>query len=136
MQNASPANRWWPPSRIKADYVGARDKAPPLGTAALEISYQLYFSGKSRVWGGSPAFIDTRPVDGIVGLARAYLIGWDQFEDVVAQENGRPSASIEVDDQDLVPGFSRQIGSGRYENLLCVGRLDDKPVVTSLRRGH
>ena len=106
-------------------YVGARDNAPPLGTAALEISYQLYFSGTSRVWGGSPAFIDTNPVDGIVGLARAYLIGWDQFEDVVAQENGRPSASIEVDDQDLVPGFSRQIGAGRYENLLCVGRLDD-----------
>jgi hypothetical protein len=118
------------PRGSKRTYVGARDNAAPVGTVALEISYQLYFSGESQVWDGSPAFIDTNPVDGIVGLARAYLIGWDQFEDVVAQENNRPSASIEVDDQDLVPGFSRQIGSGRYENLLCTGRLDDMPVVT------
>jgi hypothetical protein len=118
------------PSGATRTYVGARDNAPPLDAVALEISYQLYFAGESRVWGGSPAFLDTNPVDGVVGLARAYLIGWDQFEDVVAQENGRSSASIEVDDQDLVPGFSRAIGSGRYENLLCTERLDDMPVVT------
>jgi len=118
------------PSGATRTYVGARDKSPPLDAVALEISYQLYFSGESRVWGGSPGFIDTKPVDGVVGRARAYLIGWDQFEDVVAQENGRPSASIEIDDHDLVPGFSRQIGSGRYENLLCTERLNDLPVVT------
>jgi len=118
------------PSGATRNYVGARDKSLPLDVVALKISYQLYFSGESRVWGGSPAFIDTKPVDGVFGLARAYLIGWDQFEDVVAQENSRSSASIEVDDQDLVPGFSRQIGSGRYENLLCAERLDDMPVVT------
>jgi hypothetical protein len=111
-------------------HVGARDKSPPLDAVALKISYQLYFSGKSRVWGGSPAFVDTKPVDEVVGLARAYLIGWDQFEDVVAQENGRRSASIDIDDHELVPGFSRQIGSGRYENLLCTGRLNDMPVLT------
>ena len=111
-------------------YVGARDRSAAADAAALETPYQLYFSGESRVWGGSPAFIDTKPVDGVVGFARAYLIGWDQFEDVVAQENGRPSSPIEVDERNLVPGFSRQIGSGRYENLLCTERLDDMPVVT------
>ncbi len=111
-------------------HVGARDRTPPLDAVAREMSYQLYFSGESRIWGGSPAFIDAEPVDGVVGLARAYLIGWDQFEDVVAQENGRPSTPIEIDDHDLVPGFSRQIGSGPYENLLCTERLNDMPVVT------
>ncbi len=118
------------PSGATRTYVGARDNSPPLDAVALEISYQLYFSGESRVWGGSPAFIDTKPAEGVVGFARAYLIGWDQFEDVVAQENGRSSTSIEVDNHDLVPGFSRQIGSGRYENLLCTERLNDMPVVT------
>jgi len=111
-------------------YVGARDKSLPLDSVALQISYQLYFSGESQVWGGSQAYIDTKPVDGVVALARAYLIGWDQFEDVVAQENRRPAASIEIDDHDLVPGFSRQIGSGPYENLLCTERLNELPVVT------
>jgi hypothetical protein len=118
------------PGGATRTHVGARDKSPPLDAVALEISYQLYFSGTSRLWGGSPAFIDTKPVDGVVGLARAYLIGWDQFEDVVAQENGRPSAPIAIDDHLLVPGFCRKIGSGRYENLLCTERLDDVPVVT------
>ena len=118
------------PSGATRTYVGARDKSPPRDAVALKISYQLYFSGESRVWGGSPTLIDKNPVDGVAGLARAYLIGWDQFEDVVAQENGRPSASIDIDAHDLVPGFSRQIGPGRYENLLCPGRLNDMPVVT------
>jgi hypothetical protein len=118
------------PSGATRTYVGARDKSLPLDVVALKIPYQLYFSGESRVWGGSPAFIDTKRVDGVVGFARAYLIGWDQFEDVVAQENGRSSSSIEVDERNLVPGFSRQIGSGRYENLLCTERLNDMPVVT------
>jgi hypothetical protein len=118
------------PRGAKRTHAGARDKTPPLDTVALKIPYQLYFSGESRLWGGSPAFLDTKPVDGVVGLARAYLIGWAQFEDVVAQENGRPSAPIEIEDHVLVPGFSRQIGSGRYENLLCTGRRNGLPVVT------
>lgn len=111
-------------------YEGARDKSQPLDAVALGISYQLYFSGESRVWGGSPAFLDTKRADETVGLARAYLVGWDQFEDVVAQENGRSPASIDIEDHELVPGFSRQIGSGRYENLLCTQRLNDIPVLT------
>lgn len=118
------------PSGATRTSKGASDKTPPLDSVALRFSHRLYFSGESRLWGGSPAFIDTKPVDGVVCLVRAYLIGWVQFLDVVAQENGRPSASIEIDDCDLVPGFSFQIGSGRYENLLCTERLDDVPVVT------
>ena len=123
-------HRRWSPARTTRTEVGAREKALPLDAVALETSHQLYFSGESRVWGGSPAFIDTKPVDGVVGLARAYLIGWDQFEDVVAQENGRRTASIEIQDHDLVLGFSRQIGPGRYENFLCTQRLNDIPVAT------
>ncbi len=118
------------PRGASRTYVGSRDDSPPRDSVALEIPHQLYFSGESRIWGGSPAFIDRHPIDGVVALARGYLIGWDQFEDVLAQENGRPSSSIEIDDHLLVPGFSRQIGSGRYENLLCTERLNDTPVVT------
>jgi hypothetical protein len=118
------------PSGATRTHQGARDKSLPLDSVALEFSHQLYFSGESRAWGGSPAFLDTKPVDGVACLVRAYLIGWDQFEDVVAQENGRPSAPIEIEDDDLIPGFSCQIGPGRYENLLCTERLNGVPVVT------
>jgi hypothetical protein len=118
------------PSGATRTYKGARDKSPPLDSVALEFSHQLYFSGESRVWGGSPAFIDTKPVHGAVCLLRAYLIRWNQFLDVVAQEGGRPWVSVEIDDCDLVPSFSREIGSGRYERLICTERLNDVPVVT------
>ncbi len=118
------------PSGATRTFVGARDTSPPLDVVALKIPYQLYFSGATRTWGGSPAFIDTTPLDQAIGLARAYLISWDQFEDVVAQENGRPSRSIDIDDHNLVPGFSQQIGSGRYENLLCIEHLHSLPIVT------
>ena len=102
MQNVSPATslvavpaerpgHTWGPATSRHRSTWSRSK----------IAHQLYFHGESRVWGGSPAFIDTVPVDGLAGLARAYLIGWDQFEDVVAQENGRPSTSIEIADRGL-----------------------------------
>jgi hypothetical protein len=97
---------------------------------ALTVPHRLYFSGSSRIWGGSPAFIDTETAGDGHSLARAYLIRWDQFEDVVAQENGRPVAPIEIDDHELEAGFCRGIGPGRYECLLCTERSDDVPVVT------
>ena len=95
------------PRGASRTFAGARDASPPRDSVALELPHQLYFSGESRIWGGSPAFVDREPSDGVVALARGYLIGWDQFEDVIAQENGRPSSSIEIDDDLLVPGFSR-----------------------------
>ena len=118
------------PSRATRTYKGARDKTPPRDWVALRVSHQLYFAGESRIWGGSPAFIDTRSVKGVVCLVRAYLIGWDQFLDVVAQENGRWAGTVEIADDDLVPGFSYQVGSGRYENLLCTDRRNGVPIVT------
>ena len=118
------------PSGATRTFAGARDKSPPCDAVALKIPHQLYFSGRTRVWGGSPAFIDTKPLNDGIGLAQAYLITWDQFEDVVAQENGRRSTSITIEDHDLVPGFSQRIGSGRYENLLCTAQLKTMPVVT------
>jgi hypothetical protein len=63
--------------------------------------------------------------------ARAYLVTWEQFEDVVAQENGRRTSRIDLDRGHLRAAFGTRLGSGRYENLLCFDRQDDGfPVVT------
>jgi hypothetical protein len=62
---------------------------------------------------------------------RAYLITWEQFEDVVAQENGHPTTTpIDLAIDDLMPGFSARLGPGRYENVICLGGLDGNPVLT------
>jgi hypothetical protein len=109
-------------------FHGARDKRPPLASVALEIPYRLYFTGTSKAWGGSPAFIDPQRSDDHRSLVRAYLIRWQQFEDVVAQENVREVAPITIGN--LAEGEMEQIGPGRYETILCVGQRDEVPIVT------
>jgi hypothetical protein len=108
-------------------HAGARDTRLPRATLPLEVPYRLYFSGDSG-WGGAPAFLDTKRTTSARTFARAYLITWEQFEDVVAQENVRASSPIAIGR--LIEGDSTQIGPGRYENLLCVGSREDVPIVT------
>ncbi len=120
------------PPGASRTYDGARDGALPSDSVALSLPHRLYFTRFSKVWGGAPAFVDTALAPEHGALARAYLITWEQFEDVVAQENGRSTAPIEIAPSELEDGFSRPIGTGRgwYENLLCVGRHAGHPVVT------
>lgn len=118
------------PAGASRRYTGARDKTPPKRDRSLEVPYRLYFAGVSTTWGGSPCFIDTEQSHAAPARARAYLITWEQFEDVVAQENGRPGASIDLDLDGLDEGASVRVGPGRYENMLCTGRFDDVPVLT------
>jgi hypothetical protein len=109
---------------------GARDPTHPRQDRPLDIPHPLYFAGTARPWGGSPCFVD--PVPGPEGptRGRAYLITWEQFEDVVAQENGRPTSPVDLDLAEMTEGDSLRIGPGRYETLLYLGRLEGLPVVT------
>jgi hypothetical protein len=93
----------------------------------------LYFYGHSRTWGGAPAaFAPAAPVEqpGAKIFARAWRLTWEQFEDVMAQENGRLTCPLDVEPAALVKGYSMLAGPGRYDRLLCVGTLEDLPVLT------
>jgi hypothetical protein len=112
---------------------GARDTTHPRKDRPLDIDHRLYFAGFAKAWAGAPCFVDTVESPDTPTHARAYLITWEQFEDVVAQENGRPTASIAIDPDrgGLTESCSIRLGPGRYENLLCFGGHDDGfPVVT------
>ena len=63
-------------------------------------------------------------------FARAWRLGWDQFEDVMAQENGRATIPLDVEPAALVDGSSLLVGPGRYDRLVCVGILEGLPVLT------
>jgi hypothetical protein len=117
------------PFGSSSDHPRARDDHPARRAVALEMPYPLYFAGVSKAWGGSPAFIDATTPSGRT-LGRGYLITWEQFEDVVAQENARSSGPLAIGDEELEAGFSRQIGPGRYELLVCTGRREGVPIVT------
>lgn len=110
---------------------GARDPTPPRKDRPFAIPHPLYFTGSAESWGGSPCFVDlVRSLDGGPTHGRAYLITWEQFEDVVAQENGRRTSRIDFDHDGLAAGSSVRLGPGRYETLLCLGVLEGLPVVT------
>ncbi len=94
---------------------------------------RLTFHGHSETWGGAPAFFEPAPPgehSGVEVFVRAWRLGWDQLEDVVAQENGRATHPIEVGAGVPEEGFSMLAGPGRYDQLVCVGTLENLPVLT------
>jgi hypothetical protein len=119
------------PDGARRTYVGCRDRTPPRRDVALLLPGGLRFAGASRVWRGGIAF---HHPDGPGELAaRAYLVSFGQFSDVVAQEARRPVGSDLALDQD---GRRRwPTPSGIYESVLHVGDLDGLPLlmITSLQ---
>jgi hypothetical protein len=112
---------------------GARDKQPPVSWRALRVPGRLTFHGHSQTWGGAPAFFEpAQPGDHSRArvFVRAWRLGWDQLEDVVAQENGRATRPLDVGPGAPAEGFSVLAGPGRYDRLVCVGTLESLPVLT------
>ncbi|MFG3474656.1 histone deacetylase [Streptomyces sp. NPDC047980] len=108
-------------------YPGSRDPRPPAASVPVELPGALYFATHSPVWRGGRAFYDPG-ASGTV-LARAYLVTAGQLSDIVAQEMYREPGS----DLDLAEALGRgraELGSGRYETLVCPGVLDGVPVLT------
>jgi hypothetical protein len=113
---------------------GARDRRRSRSWRALRVPGRLYFYGHSQTWAGAPAaFEPAAPKADQSGpeiFARAWLLGWDQLEDVMAQENGRDHQALDVAPAALVEGFSMLGGTRRYDRLLCLGTLEGLPVLT------
>ena len=118
------------PPGLRRPCRGARDATPPQVDRVVTIPHRLYFAGTSG-WGGAPCFIDTAESAATPTYGRAYLITWEQFEDVFAQENGRSTTTpIDLPHRDLTAGCSVRLGPGRYENVLCLDTLEEFPVMT------
>lgn len=74
------------PNGGSREYAGCTDKTAPLEDRVFEIPGELYFAGRSKVWGGGMGFVDhTKSYARTV--SRAYLITAEQFMDVAKQEN-------------------------------------------------
>lgn len=110
---------------------GARDRRLPERTIPVDLPGTVYFAGDSPQWGGGVAFYDhSRP--GFTA-ARGYLVTAEQLADIAAQEMYRaPRADEAVADLALAPlrDGRQELGPGRYETLLDVGRHDDRPLLT------
>ena len=118
-----------PPGGSRAN-PGARDATPPGRSVPVDLPGVLYFAGESPQWGGGVAFYDH---DGAGGptAARAYLLTAAQFADVAAQEMYRVPREGDPVEAIVVAGFDgrHQLGPGRYETLIDVGRLEGLPML-------
>ncbi|MFE6751810.1 histone deacetylase [Kitasatospora purpeofusca] len=109
------------------EYPGCRDGRPPLRSVPVRLPGSLYFALESRVWGGGMAFYDPHGPGTVP--ARAHLLTAGQFSDIAAQETGGgPGPDLDLGTV-LRTGRDQQ-GPGRYRTLVCLGSLDDLPVLT------
>jgi hypothetical protein len=115
------------PLGARRAYPGCRDRRAPLRTIGYELSGGVYFATESAVWGGGRAFYDPELPGS--AAARAYLITFGQFADVVAQEMARAPGE-DLDLTTVLANRRVKLGPGRYETLLYVGDLDGYPLLT------
>jgi hypothetical protein len=107
-------------------YAGCRDSSVPRAEVGLRFPGRLGFGGESSAWTGAMAFVDPQ-ADGEV-WARGYLLSVGQLSDVLAQEIRLAPG------RDLAPGLvdvggRHELGPGRYDVLVSLGRRDGVPVV-------
>ncbi|WP_270889916.1 histone deacetylase [Pedococcus sp. 5OH_020] len=115
-----------PPGAART-YPGARDTTLPQGDQPFRLPGSVFFGWSSPTWGGGIAFYDAHG-HGVV-LARAYLVTWQQFADVAAQEMHREPGR-DLDLRHVLAHARHELGPGRYEALHRVGDLDGHPVLT------
>ncbi|MET9493873.1 histone deacetylase [Streptomyces sp. NPDC006552] len=106
---------------------GCRDTTLPVRSVPVELAGRMYFATRSPVWGGGRAFYDPGAAGRV--LARAHLVTAQQFADIAAQEMYREPGG-ELDLSGVLTTGRAVLGPGRYETLVCAGRLDGAPVLT------
>lgn len=108
---------------------GCRDKTPPAEDMPIRFSGRMHFAASSGRWdNGAVAFMDNDTAGHALG--RAYLISMEQFDDVVAQENGKKVGSITVDTKKALEAGSEEVTYGLYGNMVHIGDYGCAPVFT------
>lgn len=110
---------------------GARDRRLPERSVPVDLPGTVYFAGQSPQWGGGVAFYDHETPGWTA--ARGYLVTAGQLADIAAQEMYRvPQDGDPLEEIVLGPleGGRHEVGPGRYETLVEVGRHEDVPLLT------
>jgi hypothetical protein len=117
------------PDGSATEHEGARDKTEPEEDVAIRYEGRMHFAGVSGRWGGGGvAFIDNDTAGHALG--RAYMLKMEQFDDVVAQENGRTPGTLSVDTEKALAEGKSEISHGFYGTLVHIGDYKCAPVFT------
>eukprot|EP00850_Spirogloea_muscicola_P020920 SM000230S07356 [mRNA] locus=s230:211151:215601:- [translate_table: standard] len=125
--------------------VGCKDKRPPAASCWIQVPHRMFFGHrKTATWGlGGVAFLDPRPSATTMSWVRIYNIAWDQFNDIILQENIRsvaPGSNAQIfspsnvpllQGPDVAPSYNTlQLLSGWYGTLKYLGERDGAPILT------
>jgi hypothetical protein len=119
------------PEGTNTNHVGARDKTLPEEDIPIRFDGRMHFAYSSSRWGnGGVAFMDVDHAGHALG--RAYKITSQQFDDVVAQENGKtPGLKTDEISFDVVLSTTQdEINNGLYGTLIHIGDYKCAPVLT------
>ncbi len=116
-------------SRFAHYLCGCRDTTPAWRWAPVEVPQRLVFARTSEPWGGGGvAFLDPAPTPGVRTLGRAWLVTWEQFADVLAQECGLPVGSVEA--TALLAAGSVPYPGHWYGCVVRLGHREGWPMIT------
>lgn len=110
---------------------GARDRRPPLADAPHELTFDVFFAGRSTRWDGAVAYCahGTESSPG-PALGRRWLLRRSQLEDLVRQENRHAHPLVLDVDACRRAGHLDALG-GRYGRLVWLGEIDGCPTLTA-----
>lgn len=119
-----------PPGSRRAN-EGCRDKTRPSKVESVVLAGELYFAHRSSRWGGGGIAFMRRSKNSKT-RGRMYLITYEQFNDVVLQENGKS-----VNGTTILPPFG-SVPDGKdivlehllYGRLILIGEKDESPILT------
>jgi hypothetical protein len=118
------------PTGSETHHEGARDKTLPEEDVPIRFSGRMHFAANSGRWNGGIAFMDVDPASPGHALGRAYRISMEQFDDVVAQENGRTPGQLTVPTTETLEKGRGKATFGLYGTLEHIGDYKGAPVLT------
>lgn len=116
------------PPGSHSPHEGCRDRSLPAGDIPIRFRGRAHFAYHSGRWGGGVAFLDN---DGeSLALGRAYNVAIGQFDDIVAQENGRRPSGAKTPTDEVLANGSAVMTRGVYGTLEHIGDYQGAPVFT------
>ncbi len=117
-----------PEGRLKGQR-GARNPSRWTADRPLVIPHRLVFAGDAKVWGGGGVCFIDPAISTATTRCRAFRITLEQFQDVLAQESGRPEGT-DVDVFRALPTGTARLGDGNYDTVIYLGETDGEPMFT------
>jgi len=112
---------------------GCGNKSHPIKSQRVTIPHPMYFSKESITWGGGGvAFLHPSKIDEeeLCTIGRMYLITVDQFQGVVAQENGFRGRTDLIDFQQVKQKKTLKVSDGWYGHVMHIGDHEGYPILT------